>query len=87
MSISSNVTEQDFIILRKLAEEQKNQRALKPKNRILKQTLGIKLADTLSPITIKFDEVNETTQSLEEIFTEKQPDNSPQLAVENTPIH
>ena len=36
MSISSNVTEQDLIILRKLAEQQKNQRAEKIRNRILK---------------------------------------------------
>ena len=36
MSIYSNVTEQDLIILRKLAEQQKNQRANKIKNRILK---------------------------------------------------
>ena len=38
MSIYSNVTEQDLINLRKLAEQQKNQRALKIENRILKQT-------------------------------------------------
>ena len=38
MSIYSNITEQDLINLRKLAEEQKEQRALKIKNRILKQT-------------------------------------------------
>ena len=38
MSIFSNVTKEDLTILRKLAEQQKNQRALKTKNRILKQT-------------------------------------------------
>ena len=38
MSIYSNVTEQDYVNLRKLAEQQKNQRALKIKNRISKQT-------------------------------------------------
>ena len=38
MSLCSNVTEQDLINLRKLAEQQKNQRDLKIKNRILKQT-------------------------------------------------
>ena len=43
MSIYSNVTEQDLINLRKLAEKPKNERALKIKNRILKQTHGIKL--------------------------------------------
>ena len=51
MSIYSNVTEQDLINLRKLAEQQKNQRAEKIKNRILKQTHDIKLAERLSPIT------------------------------------
>ena len=51
MSIYSNVTEQDMINLRKLAEKQKDQRALKIKNRILKQTHDHKLAESLSPIT------------------------------------
>ena len=51
MSIYSNVTEQDLINLPKLAEQQKNQRALKIKNKILKQTLDKKLAESLSPIT------------------------------------
>ena len=37
MSIYSNVTEQDLIILRILAEQQKNQRAHKIKSRILKK--------------------------------------------------
>ena len=45
MSIYPNVTEQDLHNLRKLAEQQKNQRAEKIKNRILKQTHGIKLAE------------------------------------------
>ena len=49
-SIYPNVTEQDLINLRNLAEQQKNQRALKFKNRILKQTHVVKLAETLSPI-------------------------------------
>ena len=62
MSIYSTVTEQDLIILRKVAGQQKNQRALKIKNRILKQTHDIKLAETLSPIIKKLDEVNKTTQ-------------------------
>ena len=51
MSIYPNVTEQDMNNLRKLAEQQKNQRALKIKNRILKQTHDVKLAESLSPIT------------------------------------
>ena len=42
MSIYSNVTEQGLINLRKLAEQQKEQRTLKIKNRTLKQTHDIK---------------------------------------------
>ena len=56
MSIYSNVTEQDLVNLRKLAGKQKNQRAEKIKNRILKQTHDIKLAGSLSPIIKKLDE-------------------------------
>ena len=55
MSIYSNVTEQDLIILCKLAEQQKNQRALKIKNRNLKQTHDVKIAESLSPITKKLE--------------------------------
>ena len=62
MSIYSNVTEQDLINLRKIAEQQKNQRAIKIKNRILKQTHDVKLAESLSPITKKLDEANKSTQ-------------------------
>ena len=58
MSIYSNITEGDLIILRKLAEQQKNQRAEKIKNRILKQTHDVKLAASLSPITTKLDETS-----------------------------
>ena len=38
MSIYSNVTEEDMINLRKLAQQQREQRAEKIKKRILKQT-------------------------------------------------
>ena len=57
MSIYSNVTEQDLENLRILAEQEKNERALKIKNRILKQTHDISLAESLSPITKKLDDV------------------------------
>ena len=71
MSIYSNVTEQD------LAEQQKNQRALKIKNRILKQTHDVKLAESLSPITKpikeRLDEVNKSTQELGEFIKKSQP--------------
>ena len=62
MSIYSNVTEQNLINLRKLAEQQKNQLALKIKNRILKQTHDIRLAECLSPITKKQEKVNQSTK-------------------------
>ena len=67
MSIYSNVTEEDMVNLRKLAEQQKNQRAHKIKNRILKRTHDIKLAGNLSPNTKKLDAINESTKLLGEI--------------------
>ena len=70
MSIYSNVAEEDMVNLRKLAEQQKNQRALKIKNRILKQTHDKKLAESLSPITKKLDEVNQSTQKVGDIIKE-----------------
>ena len=90
MSIYSNVTEQDLDNLRKLAEHQKNQQALKIKNRILKQTHDIKLAESLSPITKKLDEttkklgnvIEESTQNLGNVIKENI---TPELAIENTP--
>ena len=84
MSVYSNVTEQNLINLRKLAEQQKSQRALKIKNRILKQTHDIELAESLSPITEKLDEVKKSTSDLGEVF-KKSPAKTPQLAFENTP--
>ena len=53
MSLFDNVAEQDLINLRKLAEQQKNERTLEIKKRILKQTPDIKSAESLSPITKK----------------------------------
>ena len=41
MRTYSNVTEQDLINLRKLAEQQKEQRALKIKNKILEKHMMI----------------------------------------------
>ena len=62
MSKYANVTEQDLIILRKLAEKQRNQPAEKIKNKILKQTHDVKITESLSPITKKLDEVNKSTK-------------------------
>ena len=67
MSIYSNVTQKDLFNLRNLAEDQKNQRALKNKTGILKQTYGNKPAENLSPITKKLDDVNESAKQLGEV--------------------
>ena len=75
MSIYSNVTEKDLDNLRKLADQQKNQRAEKIKNRILKQTHDIKLAESLSPITKKLDEVNKSTKKISEVIRESNSEN------------
>ena len=64
MSIHSNVSDEDMIILRELAEQQKNQRPLRIKDRILKQTLDIKLAESLSPITKKLEKVKEALKNM-----------------------
>ena len=94
MSIYSNVTEQDLVILRKLADQQKEMRALKNKNKILKQTQDIKLAESLSPITKRLDLVeNKKGEKIGDIIkksetpaienTQTQPE-TPKLAIANT---
>ena len=70
MSIYSNVTEKDLENLRKLAIQQKNEKALKIKNRNLKQTHDVKLAEILSPITKKLDTINESTKEVGEVIKE-----------------
>ena len=87
MGIYSDVSEQDLINLRKLAEQQKNERALKIKNRILKQTHDEKLAESLSPITKKLDEVGEIikkSQPSQNIKTILQNSESQTPAIDNT---
>ena len=83
MNFYSNVTEHYPINLRDLVEQQKGQRALKNRKRILKQTHEIKLAESLSPITNKIDEVKETTQKLGEVIE----NNIHQPAFEHIPHH
>ena len=68
MSIYSSVTEQDLYNIRKIAEQQKNQRAETIKNKNVKQTIDSKLAESLSPITEKLEEVNKLTRELGEII-------------------
>ena len=83
MSTYSDVTEQDLINLRELAEQQKNQRVKKFKKKILRQTHDIKLAESSSPITKKLEEVKESTQDLGDFNKKSQPE-TPQLAIENS---
>ena len=80
MSIYSNVTEQDLDNLRKLAQQQKDQRAEKIKNRILKQTHDVKLAESLSPITKRLDLVeNNKGEKIGELIKKSETP-----AIENT---
>ena len=72
MSIYSNITKQDLDNLRKLAEQEKNERALKIKNRILKHTHDVKLAESLSPIT---KELKKSTKKICEVIKESNSEN------------
>ena len=83
MSIYSNVREQDLENLRKLAEQQKEQRALKIKNRILKQTHDNELAESHSLVTKKLDKVNKSTEELGNVIKNSKP-NTPQIAIANS---
>ena len=68
MSIWGNITETHWINLSELAEQQKIQGSIKIKKRILKQTHNIKLAENLTPIIGKLEEVKESTKTLGEVF-------------------
>ena len=94
MSIYSNVNEQDLINLRNLAQQQKEQRAPKIRNKTIKQTHDKKLAESLSPITTRLDLVeNNKGEKIGELIkrseqetpanenTQRQPETS---AIENT---
>ena len=70
MSIFSNVTEKDLNNLRKLANQQKEYRDLKTKNRILKQTHDENLAESLKPTTKRLDKVNKYTKKIGENIKE-----------------
>ena len=89
MSIYSNVTEQVLVNLRKLAEQQKSQRAEKKnKNKILKQTRDIKLAESLNPISKKLDTNNESAKQLGELNkkSDVEDGNTQTPAIENVTL-
>ena len=82
MSIYSNVTEQDLDNLRKLAQQQKDQRALKIKNRILEKTHDKKLAESLSPLTKRLDLIeNNKNEKIGDLIKKSE---SELPAIENT---
>ena len=87
MSIYSNVTEQDLDNLRKLAQQQKNQQAIKIKNRILEKTHDKKLAESLSPLTIRLDLIeNNKGQKIGELIKKSETptiEDKPQSAIED----
>ena len=85
MSIYSNVTEQDLDNLRKLAQQQKEQRALKIKNRILENTHDKKLAESLSPLTKRLDLIeNNKGEKIGDLIKKSE---SELPAIENTQSH
>ena len=70
MSVYSVNSKEDMDNLHILANQQKEQRALKIKNRILKKTHDVKLAESLSPITKKLDTIDESTQKISDFIKE-----------------
>ena len=80
MNKCPNVTEQDLINLSKLAQQQKDIRATKIENRVLKQTHDKKLAESLWPITKKLEEVDNTTEEIGEVSkTNSENENTQEL--------
>ena len=75
--------------LGKLLQQQRNQRAIKIKNKTLKQFHAKKLAESFKPTTKKLEEVNESSKTLTEVFEKSDSENETptQLAIENTPTH
>ena len=84
MSIYSIVTEQDLNNLRKLAEQQKEQRALKIKKRISKETHDVKLPESLSPIIKKLDQIFEFTKKLGDDIKESNSEDNNKRALPNS---
>ena len=66
MSFCLIVIEQNLINLGKLAEQEKNQRAIKIKSKLLKRTQVRKLAEDSTPVTEKLEETFKTTDSTDQ---------------------
>ena len=71
MSIYPNVTQEDLKNSGELREQQKNQRPIKIINKTLKQTHDEKLAESLSPITKKLTEMNDSIKKFQEKIKKK----------------
>ena len=61
-SLYPDVTEQELNFVGNLAEQQKNQRAIKLKNQCLQQTQENKLAEYFTPMTEKLEKLDDSTQ-------------------------
>ena len=70
-----------MIILCKLAEQQKSQRAIKTKNRNIKQTLHKKQAEKFSPKNKQIEKLDESTQKIGEVFEKEDSENENQQKV------
>ena len=84
MSIHPNVTKEEMINLPKLAEQQKTQRTIKTKNKILEQTHDKKLDESFIPITEKLGEVDKSTKKLKVFETSDSENKTPELAMKST---
>ena len=71
-----------MINLRKLAEQQKEQRVKKIKIRILNQTHDVKLAESLSPITKNLDEATEKITEVIKESTSENENNQEKVPIE-----
>ena len=84
MSSHPNVTKEEMINLAKLAEQQKTQRTIKTKNKILEQTHDKKLDESFIPITEKLGEVDKSTKKLKVFETSDSENKTPELAMKST---
>ena len=84
MSIHPNVTKEEMINSAKLAEQQKTQRTIKTKNKILEQTHDKKLDESFITITEKLGEVDKSTKKLKVFETSDSENKTPELAMKST---
>ena len=88
MSFYPNLSKQDLINLSKLAEQQKNQRAIKIKNKVSRQKFDKLLAEPFSFLTNKLEEVVKTTKNLGEVLMKinSGDENTQTTSIENATV-